>query len=190
MRIEKRRLTILFATFVVAYFLRFIYQLILGHRIYREWVQTLWVRWFIINILPLVWDITSILSILIMHYMSFREKPVIKIIPRAGHFKEQSGLPEFSDTDPTLRDTNSTSGKTSFVQLLDAAPTNSPSQLSKRSNKGGIMSPHRSPRLQSEIGYASFKSKYTPSDRPKTSLTSSINCESYDDVRASQIDVG
>ena len=74
--------------------------------------------------------------------MSFREKPVIKIVPRAGHFKEQSGLPEFSDTDPTLRDTNSTSGKTSFVQLLDAAPTvsPSPSQMSKRS-------PHRSPRL-------------------------------------------
>ena len=79
--------------------------------------------------------------------MSFREKPVIKIMPRAGHFKEQGGLPEFSDTDPTLRDTNSTSGKTSFVQLLDAAPTVSPSQLSKRSSKGGLISPHRSPRL-------------------------------------------
>ena len=135
MRIEKRRLTILFATFVVAYFLRFLYTLILGHRYYREWVTYLWIRWFIINFLPLVWDITSILSILIMHYMSFRQKPVIKIIPRAGHFKEQGGLPEFSDTDPTLRDTNSTSGKTSFVQLLDAAPTVSQ------------ISPHRSPRL-------------------------------------------
>ena len=70
--------------------------------------------------------------------MSFREKPVIKIMPRAGHFKEQGGLPEFSDTDPTLRDTNSTSGKTSFVQLLDAAPSHSPSLMSKRDSKGGF----------------------------------------------------
>ena len=51
--------------------------------------------------------------------MSFREKPIIKKVPRAGHFKVQGGLPQFSQTLATSRDSISNGEEIYFVQLLD-----------------------------------------------------------------------
>lgn len=66
------RLSGLFATFVLAYILRFFYQLGRGTEIYIHMIPSLFARWTIILGLPLIWDISSIISILILHYKSFR----------------------------------------------------------------------------------------------------------------------
>ena len=74
MKSEMRRLSVLFGTFTVAYFLRFIYELGLGLHsdIYVSAVPDLAVRLGISQTLPILWDITSIMCILILHNSSFR----------------------------------------------------------------------------------------------------------------------
>ena len=73
MRNEMRRLTVLFASFVLAYFLRSLYQVGLMFNFYKELINSLVKRWFIIDVLPLIWDLASIVSILILHYTSFSD---------------------------------------------------------------------------------------------------------------------
>ena len=73
MQHEMKRLTILFATFVVAYILRFFYQLGLGSKFYAHTVHNMTTRWYLANAAPIIWDIVSIVSILMLHYVSFRE---------------------------------------------------------------------------------------------------------------------
>ena len=68
MKQEILRLTLLFATFVFAYILRFAYQLGLETDIYLNGVQHMTTRWAIIMFLPCSWDLTSIVSILILHF--------------------------------------------------------------------------------------------------------------------------
>ena len=68
MRKEIRRLTLLFATFVLSYVLRFIYQLGVMFSEFAVLIPDCIIRWKIIMFLPFVWDIMSIISILILHY--------------------------------------------------------------------------------------------------------------------------
>lgn len=72
MSTEMQWLSILYATFGVSYGLRMGYQYGLGsfHKIVPEMV----VRWHVVNTVPLLWDITSIGAILIMHHMNFRPR--------------------------------------------------------------------------------------------------------------------
>lgn len=72
MRQEIVRLTALFATFIFAYVLRFLYQIGIGDQFYVEVVNQMFYRWIIIIFLPFIWDIISILSIYILHYKSFK----------------------------------------------------------------------------------------------------------------------
>jgi len=72
METEMRRLKILFATFIISYFLRTFYQIGLTQQLFSNLIHQMIIRWFIINSLPLIWDICSILSILVFHYKSFR----------------------------------------------------------------------------------------------------------------------
>ena len=44
-----------------------------------------------INALPFLWDIVSILSILVLHFKSFRSKNTGA--PKAGHYNESGGVP-------------------------------------------------------------------------------------------------
>lgn len=52
-------------------------------------------RWYFVNSMPLIWDITSILSILILHKMSFSEPS--KRVPKGGHYNSSGGLPNIED---------------------------------------------------------------------------------------------
>ena len=68
------RLQILYAVFFLCYGLRTAYQFELGD--FRNWklLQSQAVRYYWLNALPLIWDILSITSILMMHYFVFNEK--------------------------------------------------------------------------------------------------------------------
>ena len=72
MKQEIVRLTFLFATFVFAYVLRFVYQIGLGDKTYVNLVPDMYHRWLILLFLPFIWDIISIVSIFVLHYKSFR----------------------------------------------------------------------------------------------------------------------
>lgn len=97
MKSEMYRLTVLFATFVIAYTLRFVYQLGLGNKLYVRIVPNMVTRWYLVNAMPLIWDITSILSILILHKMSFSEENSSRV-PKAGHYSTSGGLPNIEET--------------------------------------------------------------------------------------------
>ena len=75
MRQEITRLTFLFATFVLAYEMRFVYQIGLTYGIYSKLVENMIARWAIILFLPLLWDVVSIVSILYLHFASFKNCP-------------------------------------------------------------------------------------------------------------------
>ena len=86
------RLTLLFATFVFAYILRMIYQLGLGTDFYVNIINRMVIRWGLIMALPLLWDITSLISIFILHFKSFRsietDESQQRVMPKAGHYNE------------------------------------------------------------------------------------------------------
>ena len=71
MKAELRRIKLLYACFVCSYFLRFGFQVSLGNQFWKELIPTQATRWYIIAALPLFWDITSILPILVLHHNSF-----------------------------------------------------------------------------------------------------------------------
>ena len=49
-------------------------------------------------LLMLVFDLTSIFAILVLHFISFRKSQTTKSdMPNAGHFKKESGLPNVED---------------------------------------------------------------------------------------------
>lgn len=92
------------------------------------------VRWYFINGLPVIWDITSILSILILHTLSFGRVKVK--VPEAGLFRTSSKVPELSD-----QDTASFLGRNSretFIKLVEGTVTHdSPlASLHSRSSQG------------------------------------------------------
>lgn len=91
MHVEMKRIKFLFATFVLAYILRSFYQIFLSLSLYRKLISSLVCRWYLIDMLPLIWEIPSILSILILHYISFQSA---NAMPAAGHFKKKSKMPD------------------------------------------------------------------------------------------------
>ena len=72
MEAELRRATVLFAVFVFSCILRFAYQLAGNYSLLHETIQSTATRLYIEVSLPLIWDITSILAILVLHYKSFK----------------------------------------------------------------------------------------------------------------------
>ena len=95
---EVKRIKFLFATFALGYILRAIFQVGVVLHIYKEMIPHMITRWYLISTLPLIWEIPSILSILILHYISFNS---INKIPAAGHLRRDSskltemGMPDF-----------------------------------------------------------------------------------------------
>ena len=126
MQQETRRLTVLFATFCFAYWLRLIYSICSSQYAFANVLHNMATRWGIINVLPIVWDISSILSILILHSMSFRSPSEEKIV-EAGHNKRQAGLPDietvssYSEHDPLPLESKATT----CVYLQRAATSSS-----------------------------------------------------------------
>ena len=78
LQLEMKRLTILFASFIFAYVVRFFYQLGLGRHFYSKVINHMTTRWYLANVAPVIWDIVSIVSILILHFVSFREPSLAK----------------------------------------------------------------------------------------------------------------
>ena len=66
------RLRLLYAIFFICYGLRTIYQYFYGD--YRKIFESIIVRYYFLNGLPLIWDILSIVSILVMHHYTYSEK--------------------------------------------------------------------------------------------------------------------
>ena len=102
---EIKRLTLLFATFTLSYILRSLYMLGINQQtlFYAKIIPHMATRWAIILSLPLFWDLASILSILVLHFKSFRQQT--KNFPKAGHMNENAGLPTVENltlTDPSV----------------------------------------------------------------------------------------
>lgn len=72
MKEEAYRLSILFATFIVSYFLRLIYTLLLGSSLFRELIPRIAMREGLEFMLPLILDLCSIVSILVLHFKSWQ----------------------------------------------------------------------------------------------------------------------
>ena len=66
------RLRVLFAVFCLCYGLRDLYSFGLGQ--YRSIIKSILLRWHFNNCFPLIWDILPIVSVLIMHYLTFKIK--------------------------------------------------------------------------------------------------------------------
>ena len=84
---EVKRIKYLFATFALGYILRAIFQVGVVLSIYEKMIPHMITRWYIISTLPLIWEIPSILSILILHHISFNS---VNKIPAAGHLRKDS----------------------------------------------------------------------------------------------------
>ena len=74
MILEIKSLSFLFASFMMAYCLRTFYQLGLGHYKDLQIFNNAYERWWLMNYLWIIWDIVSIISILILHHLNFRPK--------------------------------------------------------------------------------------------------------------------
>ena len=119
MRVEMKRLKFMFATFVFSYILRSLYQIGLIFSLYRELITSLVNRWYLIDTLPFLWDISSILSILILHYLSFRD---VQKIPQAGHFNKSSRMPSY-DTSTILSSDDGATTTLHLQQIISDTPT-------------------------------------------------------------------
>ena len=94
MKTELRRLSILFAAFIISYFIRLIYVATSNSGIYKIIIKNWYVRIVFGTLMPLVWDLTSILAIQVLHFISFRKSQTKKDrMPEAGHFNPEGGLP-------------------------------------------------------------------------------------------------
>ena len=71
MESEYRRLTILFASFNISYLLRLAYLLCATFRL--KAIDDHYIRLMLRRLLPLSFDLSSILAILTLHYMSFKK---------------------------------------------------------------------------------------------------------------------
>ena len=97
MKVEYRRIPILFASFNISYVLRLTYLILATNGINAiddHYTRVLWRRF-----LPLLFDLSSILAILILHFISFRnsDSENSSKLPKAGHFKDESALPRIDD---------------------------------------------------------------------------------------------
>ena len=160
---ERFRLSILFATFVSAYTLRLVYQIFLGEKIYTQLIEEMVVRWQIINALPLVWDITSILSILILHHMSFR-RPHSNQAPKAGHYNANKGLPDF-DENTSFTDSMISSAPCTIVRGLVENTETSSAMTSRGSHQGLLTSPKLPRTSHGSINSRPEDSEYDSSTR-------------------------
>ena len=99
MKTETKRITLLFASFNVSYLCRLIYEFLLGKKYYTAIIQERFARRIVGALMPLIFDLTSIIAILILHFISFRNGTKQKKInmPQAGHFNENGGLPDVDD---------------------------------------------------------------------------------------------
>ena len=98
MKSEFRRLTILFASFNISYLLRLAY--LLCSAVHIRAIDDHYLRLIMRRLLPLAFDLSSILAILTLHYMSFKkdkEANRTSQLPKAGHFKDESALPKIDD---------------------------------------------------------------------------------------------
>ena len=100
MRTEIKRITILFACFNISYLFRLIYECLLGKDYYIQLIQRKVLRKSLVTWIPVVFDLTSILAILILHVISFKNTKGAKKMnmPQAGHFNEKGGMPKAGDT--------------------------------------------------------------------------------------------
>ena len=113
MKNEMCRLTFLFATFVLAYLFRSLYQIGLMTNVFRKMINKLTFRYQLIYTLPIIWDLASIVSILFLHYFSFNQKKQNSQrsgsrVPRAGHYRSVSAFPDFETQTAISEDSNHT----------------------------------------------------------------------------------
>ena len=81
MILEIKSLSILFASFMIAYALRTVYQLFLGYYKNLDAFSDPYLRWWLQNYLWIIWDIVSIVSILVLHHINFKDKKMTIIDP-------------------------------------------------------------------------------------------------------------
>ena len=156
MQKEIVRLTCLFATFVFSYFLRFIYEIGLMCGVYEHWIPDEIVRWKLVLFLPLLWDLTSILSILVLHFQSFRDK-----IGRGALGGHRNG---FEQHDPPT----SLDGE-GEIQTM---PLDEEEKTSSQFGPLAVISP-KTPRLERESGGLLGKACMRSAVSQKTSVLSS-----------------
>ena len=97
MKTEFRRISILFASFNISYVLR-LANLVSYSGFHIRIIKNHFTRETVTRFLPLIFDLSSILAILILHFISFRikddsSKSSQQKLPKAGHFKNESSLP-------------------------------------------------------------------------------------------------
>lgn len=98
LKLEKRSLSILFAAFIISYFFRMIFEVILFAGVFDNLVLSYFARTILLILMPLVFDLTSILAILVLHFINFRKSQTEKDrMPEAGHFNPEGGLPKVRD---------------------------------------------------------------------------------------------
>ena len=88
------RLRFLYAIFFICYGLRTIYQYFYGSYYKMAIFSSQVVRYHFLNTLPLIWDILSIVSILVMHHYTYSEKHQNI---NASLLQEQKSFTEVSD---------------------------------------------------------------------------------------------
>ena len=118
------RLRFLYAIFFICYGLRTIYQYFYGS--YHEVVTSQIIRYHFLNTLPLIWDILSIVSILVMHHYTYSEKyhNDLGLVPDQKSNTDASDLP-YDNTnssnsliDGTWRQSNSIRDKKLFKSSI------------------------------------------------------------------------
>ena len=65
-------------------------------------------------VLPFLWDIVSILSILVLHFKSFRS--VNTGAPKAGHYNESGGVPSLESASTVPDEISNLSSRGSFLK--------------------------------------------------------------------------
>ena len=78
LRQESKMLKWFFVVFFIAYFLRTAYLWILGDWRYTKAFNTIFSRYLMIDLLPMIWDIVPISAILIIHVKEFSKRPIRK----------------------------------------------------------------------------------------------------------------
>lgn len=96
-------------------------------------------RWYFVNGLPIIWDITSILSILVLHLMSFRSSTKV---PKGGHYNTSGGMPNLVETVSENNSLLSASREQPFVRLVGGDNTDTESPMTSHNSILDQNSPH------------------------------------------------
>lgn len=144
MKTELRRLSILFAAFIISYFIRLIYEVLLFYGFYSSFVKRIYPRGVLIILMPLVWDLTSILAILVLHFISFRKSQTKKDrMPEAGHFNPEGGIPNvrnivFDESEEKTSDSRSSFLVINMDILEESESEDSTSRYSEKSSHDSL----------------------------------------------------